>query len=315
MTLEEIAKELSLAPCPRVPSWAFGTVQRRSITFASGFCDALTRVVWVQSHGMSGDIRVHPQRPALTKSSKLADLSLGEMVLLASVEGGVAATSWADGVMGWNDWIGFQVYDKYPEPGLMQRIGDCMIEFAPSGIYVEDWRFQPSNPGVLAGLHLVSETGHGGETVARRGGLVVAGDHAICSLARRNELPDGVRAQDYVRASSTPAAALEHVFECCVSYASRANGAFRIALSTDPRCEGTTADFTDDFAIAPQANHVVQKISDDPAVASRLWQIDSLEGSVVFPLATEVAADRLAWLQTESDSLVDPVRISLRSNT
>ncbi len=312
VTLEAIAAEVAMRPELRAPSWALGTVHRRSITFATGLCDESTQVVWVQSHGMTGDLRVHPLRPDITSATKLAELTLDDLVALASVEGGTANTSWADGVMSWSGWIGFQTYDKYPEPGVIQRIGDCMIEFAPSGIYVEDWRFQPSKPGVLGGLSLVSETGHDGVVSARRGGLVIAGDHAICSIARREELPVGTRAQDYVRDSADPAGALERVLDCTVDYAIHADGAFRIALSTDPRREGTISDSVTGFERADTGNHLVQKIKDDPAVQSRLWRIDSLTAAASFPLVTAVAADRLAWLQAEADTLVDPVRISQR---
>lgn len=158
MTLDELARKLPVPPPPRVPDWALGTHRRRSISFATGIEDASTFVVWVQAHGMTGDLRIHPARPRLTADDRLEDLDLDSLVRLASVEGGIAATAWAAGVMRWSGWIGFQPYDKYPEPGVLRRVGDCMIEFAPSGIYVEDWRYQKSAPGLLAGLRLVAET-------------------------------------------------------------------------------------------------------------------------------------------------------------
>ncbi len=158
MTLEEVAAAAPQTNTLRVPDWALGCVRRRSITMATGVEDTLTRVFWVQAHGMTGDIRIHPARPQIAADTNLASLDRETLSLLASVEGGVAKTSWAEPVMSWADWIGFQPYDKYPEPGQMRRIGDCMIEFAPSGAYVEDWRFLPSAPGLLAGLQLISET-------------------------------------------------------------------------------------------------------------------------------------------------------------
>ncbi len=313
VTLDKIARSGLSAPTLRVPRWALGTVHRRSISFATGHVDDLTKVVWVQSHGMTGDIRIHQDRPELANSHTLQSLDLDTLVALASVEGGVATTAWCDGLMSWSDWIGFQPYDKYPEPGQLRRVGDCMVEFAPSGIYVEDWRFQPSESGLLAGLSLLREVDNKGVERSRRGGLVIAGDHAILSIARRDELPEGTRAQDFVRASKDPAAALRQVFDCTVDYAVRAGGAFEIALSTDPRREGQSLAVASGFSQTGTPGVLQQRISDHPDVQARFWRIDSLETDVEFSLATDAAPDRLAWLAREADTLIQPTVSTNRS--
>ncbi len=97
-----------------VPTWVHGAFKRRSITFATGLEDARTFVVWVQSHRATGDIRIHPGRPKITASDRLEDMDRATLEILASVEGGVAETAWADGVMSWDNWIGLQPYNKYP---------------------------------------------------------------------------------------------------------------------------------------------------------------------------------------------------------
>lgn len=304
MTLDDLAAIAATAARPNVPSWAFGTVVRHSITFATGAVDTTTRVRWVQSHAMTGDIRVHAARPRLTSADRLEDLDAESLALLASVEGGTATTAWTAGTMSWSDWIGFQPYDKYPEPGLMHRIGPCMIEFAPSGIYVEDWRFQPSAPGVLAGLRLLAEVDDAGTEHARAGGLVMAGDHVIRAIARRQELPAGTRAQDFIRASSNPIAAVQQVLDCTVDYAIKRQGDFTIEISTDPRREGAAAHFVSDFSPTSKPGVISQRVTDCPGTASRLWRIDSLEAGVSFPLSTSAPADKLAWLQSEADTLL-----------
>lgn len=305
MTLEEMARKLNRDDQPRVPPWTLGAVHRRSITFATGFEDRSTFVVWVQAHGMTGDLRIHPLRPNLEPRSLFDELDLETLVLLASVEGGTATTALRpDGLMTWTNWIGFQPYDKYPEAGILRRVGDCMIEHAPSGMYVEDWRFQKSAPGLVAGLRLVSETDRAGTTHSRAGGLVIAGDHAIQSIARRDELPDGTRAQDCVRTSTDPALALARVMDCTVDYATRQAEGFTIHASTDPRRTGQPIDLTAAFELTSDA-HLIQHI-DHPEIVSRLWQIDSLTTDVAFSLATEASPASLAWLQRERDTLIDP---------
>ncbi len=74
MTLDELARRLPAPPPPRVPDWALGTHRRRSISFATGFEDASTFVVWVQAHGMTGDLRIHPARPLLAAGDRLLQL-------------------------------------------------------------------------------------------------------------------------------------------------------------------------------------------------------------------------------------------------
>lgn len=307
MTLEDIAASREHPISLRVPAWALGTVERRSITFATGVEDTVTRVFWVQGHGMTGDIRIHPARPQLSPEANLAALDRDTLCRLASVEGGIATTSWSDPVMSWTDWIGFQTYDKYPESGIMRRVGDCMIEFAPSGIYVEDWRFLPTAPGLLAGLRLEAEVDEHGAEHPRMGGLVVAGDHAIRVLARRDELPEGTRAQDFVRESADPAAALARVFDCTADFLIRDGALWRISASTDPRREGLCVPLTGELAFGDASGLLEESVTGIPGVRCRLWRIDSLETSHVFSQTTPAPADRLAWLEAEADTLLDPL--------
>lgn len=307
MMLGQITTGHEVRPALSVPGWMLGTVRRRSITFADGFEDPETFVVWVQAHAMTGDIRIHPKRPHLSPDDRLRDLNLETLALLASVEGGFATARWHDGVMSWHGWTGFQSYDKYPEPGLLRRIGSCLIETAPSGIYVEDWRFQSSAPGILASLSLISETDHHGTAQPRNGGLIIAGDHAIRVIARREPLPEGTRSQDFVRNSPNPVAALEQVLDCTVDYARREGRSFVIRASTDPRREGQSLDLLSRFMPGPIDGQLIELVDGDAVRRSWLWRIESLELQRAFPLATDVAAERLAWLERERDTLKDPI--------
>lgn len=312
MTLDEIAARHPQPNTLRVPAWALGCVQRRSITFATGIEDTQTRVFWVQAHGMTGDLRIHPDRPHIRAETSLATLDRKTLSRLASIEGGVASTSWSSPIMSWADWIGFQPYDKYPEPGVMHRIGDCMIEFAPSGAYVEDWRFLPSAPGLLAGLHLVNETDTKDNSYPRSGGLVVAGDHAIRSLGRNQELPHGTRCQDFVANSSDPATALERVFQCVTDYLVRDGTTWTIAASTDPRREGLNVSLTGPLTCGNEPGTLIETVHDTPGIAQRLWRIDSLEANMAFSQSTPLAADSLAWLNREADTLIEPLKTKER---
>jgi hypothetical protein len=229
---------------------------------------------------------------------------------LASFEGGVADTAWADGLLSWDNWIGLQPYNKYPEPGILRRTGDCMIEFAPSGIYVEDWRYMPSAAGLLGALKLIAEIDDTGTTRARNGGFVVAGRHAMLVLGRRVPLPDGVPAQKFVSTSKDPLAAARQVLECTVDYATDDGRGFHIAASTDPWREGRRLELTSCFERSPDPDVLVERVKGEPGVVSRLWRIDSLESAVQFPLATPAEPDSFKWLEGEADTLIAPLGVA-----
>ena len=86
-----------------------------------------------------------------------------KLLALARVEGGLARTRWDGRLMHWSDSDGFDprgVRRARPARARRRRPG----RLAPSGAYVEDWRFQPYGSGSLIGLSLLDS-----ETRERRG--------------------------------------------------------------------------------------------------------------------------------------------------
>lgn len=286
MTLEELAAFAPRSQPLKVPGWTLGCFHRRCITYATGREDATTLVVWIQSHGLTGDIRI----PAWQPKDRLDALSPADIALAASVEGGVADTAWDGERMSWSNWAAFQPYDKWPEPGVLRRVGACLIETAPSGIYVEDWRLQPGSSGLVAGLRLVSQTVAGVER-PRDGGLVVCGRHALFTLARRNPLAEGVPAQ--VQLAERPDL-LDDVFDAEASYA--VHGV--VAASTHPWTVGAAlplGDFED------AGDGLVRETLADGA---RLWRVDTLLPDVEIDARTPAEAGGGAWLDREASTLL-----------
>jgi hypothetical protein len=150
MKLFDLCHEHPSVPDQSVPGWTLGCFRRSSISFFSGESDHSTLVLWLQSCGLTADLRLDPDRPKLRTREELFDLSLEALTRLAAAEGGLSPSRFTpsegaqdaelSGVMTWLDWTAFQTHAKWPEPGLLRRVGDCLIEFAPSGAYVEDWR-------------------------------------------------------------------------------------------------------------------------------------------------------------------------------
>jgi hypothetical protein len=297
MRLEDLARDAPVAREPDVPAWALGCFHRRGITYATGQEDATTRVIWTQSCGLTGDLRLPADRPDVSARGALSECSPAELVELAKGEGGVADTAFQDGLMSWSNWAAFQPYDKWPEPGELRRVGPALIEFAPSGIYVEDWRLQPGSEGLRVGLRLVSEASPGGSHRPRDGGLVIAGDHAIFALARRQSLAEGVPAWRQLAADPSLA---ETVFDCQACYVRcSVDGAWRIAFSIDPFAEGRTLAL-DGFE--PVRPGVLRQTLDDGA--ERLWKIDVLMTGQPVPVATPAVPEGDAWLKNEAETLL-----------
>lgn len=270
MTLEELARTRPFARTPVVPQWTLGTFRRRSITYADGAEDATTAVVWIQSHGLTGDIRIPADRPDVRHRGGLADCTREELLGLAMAEGGVAETSYADGLMRWTDWSAFQPMNNWPEPGDLRRVGACMVEFAPSGAYVEDWRFEPAASPLRVGLRLLGEQAEGGPVRPRSGGLTVAGDLAIFSLARRAPLP-AAHLADQFRASTDLPCLTQIAFDAETSLARGAERAFQVELSTNPFLQRAPLDLGE-FLPGVETGTLLEDLGD----RRRIWRIDTL---------------------------------------
>src|SRR5271166_782727 len=218
MTLQELAGLACAQRSGAAPDWMLGCFRRRFITYYTGASDTSTEVYWLQSRKLSAEVRIPARRPDPRGRASYGDYSHEELKALADVEGGIAETAWDGEIMHWSSLVAFQLHQKWPEPGLLRRIGDCMMEFAPSGAYVEDWRLQPSRPGPVVGLRLLREFNvESGAVTHSGGGLVVCGDHAALVLGRPRALPPCGRVSELIRDSA--GSSLQDVFSCEASIA------------------------------------------------------------------------------------------------
>jgi len=299
MRLEELCARVRRPPpsAGGAPAWALGCFRRRSITYFSGETDTSTRVYWLQTRGLTADLRLPAARPS---GGALGD-----------VEGGLASTRWDGERMSWSDWTSFQLHDRWPEPGVLRRVGDCLIEHAPSGAYVEDWRFQPSSPGPLLGLRLVEERDAergAGEVLHRGGGLVVCGPHAAFVRGRPRPLPvaEGRTLADVARAGATDRALLRAALACEASYGTRTSDddPFVVEASTDPRREGGTLLALDGFTLDGTGERVVQRAREDGRAIERVFTVETAEPDFAFPVATPATPDARRWLEREAGLLL-----------
>jgi hypothetical protein len=310
-----------LPPAVSVPAWTLGCFRRRSITFFTGACDAATTVFWLQSPGLTADLRLPAQRPKLAAGTlaSLGDAAPDLLQALADCEGGLARTGWDGQAMSWSDWTAFALHDKWPEPGRLARVGDCLIEHAPSGAYVEDWRLLPSRPGPLVGLRLIEERNLASGLVTHRGGgLVVCGDHAALVLGRPAPLPvpPGARLDEVVRARLEDRAFLHAVFafEASVGCVQGDTGEdHTVIASTNPLREGQPLGIAGDFSRVPgDARTVIQRIATSAGPIERRFHADSWQTGFARDPTTTATPAAAAWLQREGRTLLASARPSTR---
>jgi hypothetical protein len=256
MTLEELAQRQPVWPDPVVPVWTMGCFRRRCITYHSGETDTATRVYWLQSGRLCADFRFGGP---------------------GHVEAGVAHATWDGRQMRWSEWTALEDRDKWPEPGDLRRVGNSLIEFAPSGAYVEDWRLQAHTPGLLAGLRLTEEIDVAtGETWHTGGGLLVCSEHV--ALVR-----GGARfAADYGTREGA--------------------GTVNPVLSLDGADPGWSLD---GFSVG--AAGLTQRLQVAGRAIERRYKIDTLIPEFPFAAATPVTDAGGQWLAREAGTLLAQV--------
>jgi hypothetical protein len=305
MTLEELAAVAPRASPAPTPPWAWGCFRRRSISFAGGQEDLGGQAIWLQAQGLTGELRIPAWRPKVTGRSGLHGCTVEELLELSAVEGAVADAAFSNGAMTWDNASSFQPYAKWPEPGLLQRVGTGLIKTAPSNAFMEDWRLQPGSGGLLVGLRLMFETGVDGLTRPRDGGLIICGEHCLFSLDRPRPLPSEAPVQQQMRQAGDPYAFADMAFDCETAYARRQpDGRFKTELSTHPFHEGRFVPVTDGFVQTSISEVLRQTVGEGAERIVRQWRIDTLMPDVAITAATEVDKAGAAWLKREGKTLL-----------
>lgn len=317
MNLYELAARHGRRSRHSVPDWMLGCWKRYSISFANGFTDLHTHVYWLQSRNFTIDLRL-PVEMDQVPPRPLADYSERELQILANYEGWTAVSEWDGHQLAWLDTeTSYQLHNRWPEPAVLQRTGNCMIEHCASNAYVEDWRLQPSRPGPLIGLQMIEEReldrSGAVRKVRRRGGaLIVCGDYAALVLGRAE--------QPYAAAPLCQQVAAAHVegdmahlralfdFETSVARRNAVQGGhtydrdYRVIHSTRPGRVGATLFEAEGFECI-DANTLRQRLTVDGIEIERIYAIDTLEAETLFEQTTGFSDAAAAWYAQEAPTL------------
>ena len=318
MNLHELLATYSTRPTKGVPDWMLGYFKRYSISFANGLTDVDTNVCWLQSRNFTLDLRLPIVAQQVT-AKEWQDYSVEELLIMADYEGWEAQCDWKDEseTLSWLDTdTSLQFHNRWIEPGVLKRFGNCMIELAPSGAYVEDWRLQPSKPGFLVGLRLIEERViETGVVRHRGGGLILCGDYAGLVLGRSQNITP---TQDY---NSLRAMVIESYgqpeklaalfnFETSVAQGS-INDGFYITLSTKPERIGEPICSLDGFELIESKGSIQlirQTFTCKGELCERIFSVDTIEKDISYEQVTSFTPEAKTWFEREEKTLTRYLR-------
>jgi len=278
---------------PAFPGRLLGAFRRKSITFCTGVTDEKTVVYWFQSRTFTIDLRL----PDAAATPVLAR------------QGWVGDTLWGSDSqeLSWSVATGYQLHNQWPEPARFHHIGNSVLEFAPSGAYVEDWRQQCST-GPLLGLRLLGMIDRKtGEELPMDGGLILAGEHLAYAQSRSPSVHQALRnAADLDRALAEGLVTSREIESYEVSVAM---GGRIVSHSTQVQKVGEEI-AVGDFELQPDGFVVMSRIVDGDLRSLR-FAVDLHLPEFAFERQTSGTPDALRWMEAEKGHLARHTAIAL----
>lgn len=267
-----------------VPSFLYGAFRRKSISFFNGLTDENTIVYWFQSRSFTIDLRLKSQTGTAVQER----------------QGWIGNTLWdsASQLLSWEvkDYANYQNHVQWPEPAKLHAIGNCILEFSPSHVYVEDWRQQVQR-GLFLGLRLQSAIEvQSGQSLEMDGGLIICADHIAYALTRLPEVQSAVAQMDLKAIDPTVFALLE---------------SFEVSIGTDgqtktysTRTSETGKTFNlENFEVLDETR-LVQNVILDGRDINLIFEIDIYQPDFVFQHTTVTTSEAENWLKSEQDHLM-----------
>ncbi len=286
MNLFEVIKTLKpTTPQPEIiPGFLYGAFRRKSISFYNGLTDENTIVYWFQSHSFTIDLRLKSQTGTAVQER----------------QGWIGNTFWdnASQLLSWDvkDYANYQNHVQWPEPARLHAIGNCILEFSPSNVYVEDWRQQVQH-GLFLGLRLQSALDlQSGQHLEMDGGLIICDDHMAYALTRLPEVQNAVAQMDFKAVDPTVFALLE---------------SFEVSIGTDgqsktysTRSSETNKTFNlENFEVLNESS-LVQRVILDGRDIDLIFELDMYQPDYQFQYATPTTTQAESWLKSEQDHLM-----------
>lgn len=286
MNLFEVIKTLKpTIPQPEIiPGFLYGAFRRKSISFYNGLTDENTIVYWFQSHSFTIDLRLKSQTGTAVQER----------------QGWIGNTFWDNGsqLLSWDvkDYANYQNHVQWPEPARLHAIGNCILEFSPSNVYVEDWRQQVQH-GLFLGLRLQSAFDvQSGQTLEMDGGLIICADHIAYALTRLPEVQSAVAQMDFKAVDPTVFTLLES-FEVSISIDGQSK-----TYSTRSNETGKAFNL-ENFEVLDETR-LVQHVILDGRDIDLIFELDIYQPDYQFQYTTPTTTQAEIWLKSEQDHLM-----------
>ena len=276
-----------------IPAYLYGAFRRKSISFFNGLTDEDTLVYWFQSRSFTIDLRLKHRTETPVHER----------------QGWIGNTLWdeAQALLLWQvaDSSNYQNHVQWPEPARLHAIGNCILEFSPSNVYVEDWR-QQVHSGLYLGLRLKTAVDvERGEQLNMDGGLIICDRHVAYTLTRLPEI------QNLVSHLDLTADGLEtHTIEQIES--------FEVSIGTD----GHTKSYSTSSGQSDQPfNFDAFDLIDDSTLKQRtclngrqidlIFDIDIYQSNYLFQQQTCTTPESEHWLKSEQIHLLHHAQLTL----
>lgn len=286
MNLFEVIKTLkpTTTQPEMIPDFLYGAFRRKSISFFNGLTDENTIVYWFQSRSFTIDLRLKSQTGTAVQER----------------QGWIGNTLWdsASQLLSWEvkDYANYQNHVQWPEPAKLHAIGNCILEFSPSNVYVEDWRQQVER-GLFLGLRLQSVLDvQSGQTLEMDGGLIICADHIAYALTRLPEVQSAVAQMDFKAVDPTVFALLES-FEVSI-------GTDAQAKTYSTRTSETGKAFNlENFEVLNESSLIQRVVLDDRKI-DLIFELDIYQPDYHFQYITSTTTQAENWLKSEQDHLM-----------
>lgn len=244
-----------------VPDWLLGIWHRRWIE-RGGVRSNPREVEYLQTPAVFGDVRIPADRPQFSHAASFADLSDGDLKLLASQQAMAGRTRVDGAVATWDHEISFQPEDGSTDAGRLQLSSDrIMYEHGLDGSYTEAWQATPAKRFLVL-------------QVARSGRpdrfLIVAGDRFMYVRNRRKDLPIADSLEALIATSHAGRAQIIDYLDCEFSTGTvpKGHAAWIIQRSTLPWRELGRLEFVDDLRPADFADGMARH-----STAAEQWSV------------------------------------------
>jgi hypothetical protein len=192
---------------------------------------------------------------------------------------------------------------QWPEPAKLHAIGNTILEFSPSNVYVEDWR-QQANQGLFLGLRLNAAIDlESNEPLDMDGGLIICGDHIALTLTRTNQDQQIVSTLDIETASAAYEQAIQS-FEVSIGL----DGVHKFYTTSSAEMD-QSFNF-ENFEIV-NSESLAQTLSLHGRQVQLIFDIDIYVPDYSFQRTTTTTPESEQWLIDEGSHLMHHAKLSL----